>query len=180
METFSALLAICAGNSPVSKGAWLQSSKDNADVEAPLHIGYIAFTAYLSAVIRCKKTLRGLFNGTQHTWIIYKRLAYKCLRLLIDTMIYSVLWILHPVILKVTLIKAQYLWSVLKQGITISEIGIPCFKIHHKYGTHTVKNNVTDKCVVVLSAKCTLHYICRFQILSAIILVFTKMAFIGR
>ena len=51
---------------------------------------------------------------------------------------------------------------------------------HYKFLTAlTVTDNVTHECVVVLSVKSSRHYIYRFKLLSAIILTFTKIAFLG-
>ena len=45
--------------------------------------------------------------------------------------------------------------------------------------SYIVKNNVTHQRAAVFSVKSRLHYICRFQILSAISLASTKIAFLG-
>ena len=57
--------------------------------------------------------------------------------------------------------------------------GLYSLKKNTILGVYTVKNSVTHYRVVVLSIKSTFHYTYRFKILSAIILAFTKIAFLG-
>ena len=63
--------------------------------------------------------------------------------------------------------------------VWISTSHLRCWS-HYKFlAALTVTNNVTYLCVVVWNVKSTLQYISCFQILSAIILLFTKIAFPG-